>query len=72
MMNGKKIPPKITSPDIMEECLVIDECPYDTSPVVVEDCVNDEHEGSIRKDLVERNDIKVNDEVRQISIETEN
>ena len=34
--------------------------------------MNDQHEDSIIKYLVEKNDTKVNDEVREISIETEN
>ena len=38
----------------------------------MEDCVNDKHEDSIRQDLVEKNYTKVNDEVREISIETYN
>ena len=38
----------------------------------MEDNVNDEHEGSIRKYLVEKNDTKVNDEVRKISIKIMN
>ena len=46
--------------------------PYDISPVFIEDCVNNEHEDSIRNGLVEKNDTKVNDEVREISIDTEN
>ena len=39
---------------------------------MVEGCVNGEHEDSIRKDLVEKNDTKVNVEGREISIDTEN
>ena len=39
---------------------------------MIEDCVNDEHEGRIRKYLVEKNDTKITDKVRGISIETEN
>ena len=38
----------------------------------MEDSVNDEHQYSIRKYLAEENDTKVNDEVRKISIDTEN
>ena len=38
----------------------------------MEDCVNDEHEDSIRNGFIEKGDTKVHDEVRQISIETEN
>ena len=49
---------------MMDECEVIDEFPYDTSPLMMEDCVNNEHEDIIRKDLVEKNDTKLNDEVR--------
>ena len=57
---------------MMEEGEVIYKLPYETSPVVMEDCVNNEHQYGIRKDLVYKNDTKVNDEVRRISIETEN
>ena len=57
---------------MMEECEVINECPDDTSPVVMEDCVNDEHEDSIRNDFIEEDVTEVNDEVREISIEIEN
>ena len=63
---------KITSPDMMKGCEVIDECPDDTYPVVMEDFVNYEHEDSIKKYLIEENDTKVNYEVREISIYTEN
>ena len=57
---------------MMEECGVIYECPDDTYPVGMDDFLNDEHENSIRKDLFEENYTNVNDEVREISIETEN
>ena len=72
MMNGKETIPRITSPATMEVCEVIYECPDDTSPVVMKYCVNDKHEDSIRKYLVEKNDTKVTDKVREISIETQN
>ena len=71
-MKGKETPPKITLSSMMEECEVIDELPDYTSSVMMEDCVNYEHEDSIRKDLVKKNDTKVNDEVREISRDTDN
>ena len=57
---------------MMEVCGVIYECPYKISPVVINDCVNDEHDDSTRTYLVDKNDTKVNDKVREISLETEN
>ena len=39
---------------------------------MTEDCVNDEHEDSIRNYLDDKNYTEVNDEVREISIETDN
>ena len=56
----------------MEICEVIYKCPDDTSPVVMNNFVNDEHKYIIRKDLVEKNDTKENNEARVISIDTEN
>ena len=56
----------------MDEYEVIDKWTYYTSPVVTEDCVNDEHEDSIRNYLDDKNYTEVNDEVREISIETDN
>ena len=41
MMKGKLVIPKITSPDMMKKCGVIDECPDYTPLVVMEDFVND-------------------------------
>ena len=70
MMKGKATLQKITSPAIMEVCEEINECPDYTSPVMMENCVNDKHEDSIRNYLVKKNDTKVTDEVREISIET--
>ena len=70
MIKEKATIQKITSPAMMEACEVINECPDYTSPVMMENCVNDEHEDSIRKYLVEKNDTKVTDEVQEISIET--
>ena len=32
--------PKIIFPDMMEVCEIIDECPYDTYPGVMEECFN--------------------------------
>ena len=52
----------------MEECEVIDECTDEKSPVGMEDCINEEHKDRIRNNLVDKNDTKVNDEVREISI----
>ena len=52
MMKGKSTPPNITSPAMMEVCEVIYENPDYTSPVVMEDCVNDEHEDSTRNDSI--------------------
>ena len=48
MMKGKATLPNITYPDMMEVCEVIDKLLYDTSPVVMEDYVNYEHDDSIR------------------------
>ena len=39
---------------------------------MTEDYVNYEHEGRIRKDLVNINDTKENNKLREISIQTEN
>ena len=57
---------------MMELCEVIYEFPYDTSPVVMEDSVNVEHEDGIWKYLVEKNDTRVSDKVRGVSTENEN
>ena len=70
MMKGKSKPQNITSPAMMKACEVINECPDYTSPVMMDDFVNDEHEDNIRKYLVEKNDTTVTDEVQEISIET--
>ena len=72
MMKGGGNLPNITSQVMVEVCGVIYKCPDDTPPVVMEYCVNDEHEDSTRKYLVEKNYTKVTNEVREISIETEN
>ena len=48
MMKGEATLPNITSPDMIKYCEVIDECPYETSTVVMEDFVDDEHDDSIR------------------------
>ena len=55
MKRGKKIT-NITSPYMMEEYEVIYDCPSETYPVVMEDCVKDEHDGSIRNNFIEEND----------------
>ena len=70
MMKIKATITNITYPAMMEECEIIYDFPSDTSSVVMDDSVNDEHEDSIRKYLVEKNDTKVTDEAQEISIET--
>ena len=72
MIQEKPTLPKITYKAMMQVCEVIDKLTDDRPPVVMEDCVNDEHEDSIRNYLVEENDTKENNEVREISIDTEN
>ena len=72
MIKGKSTHPYITPPVMMEKFEVVYECPDDTSPVVMEDCLNDEHEDSIRNDPIEENDAEVHDELREIPIKTEN
>ena len=49
---------------MMEEYEVVEKFSDDKSPVMIEGCVNDEHEDIIRKYLVEKNDTKVNNKVR--------
>ena len=49
MMKLKATLLNITYPAMMGACEVIDECPDETSPVLMEDSVNYEHEDSIRK-----------------------
>ena len=61
MMKGEATLPKTTYPAMMKICEVIDECTNDTSPVLMQDCVNYEHEDSIRNYLVDKNNTKVND-----------
>ena len=56
----------------MEVWKVIDKFTNDTPPFVTGDYVNYEHEGRIRKDLVNRNDTKEKNKLREISIQTEN
>ena len=70
MIKGKSTTQNITSPAMMKLCEVINECLDYTSPVMMDNFVNDEHEDNIRKYLVEKNDTKVTDEVQEISIET--
>ena len=53
MTKGKETLPNITSPAMMDEYEVIDELPDDTSPVVTEDCVNDEHKCIITNYFIE-------------------
>ena len=50
-----------TTPDNSEE--VIDECPYEISPVAMEYCVNEEHKDSNQNDYIEENDTEVRDDV---------
>ena len=54
MMKGKPTLPNITPPNKMEVHELIYEFPDDTFPVVMEDCVNNEHKDSIREDLIEK------------------
>ena len=61
IMEGKATLPKVISPYMIEEYEFIDKLPEDTTPALMGDCVNDEHEDRIRKDLVDKNDTKVND-----------
>ena len=48
---------------MMEVCEVRDEYTYDTSPVVMEDCVNINLDDISRKYLNDINEISVNEEV---------
>ena len=70
MMNRKATHEERIPPAMLESCEVINEFPDYTSPVMMDNSVNDEHEDSIRKYLVEKNDTKVTDEAQEISIET--
>ena len=54
MMKVKSALPNIRPPAIMDECEVVDEFPYNTSQVVMDDCVNDKNRDSIIKDFVEK------------------
>ena len=54
MIKGKATLQNIISPDMVEVCEVIEEWQYETSPVVMKDFVNDEHEDSFRKYLVKK------------------
>ena len=47
---------------MMEVCELINECPDNTSPVVMEYCVNKNQYDITRKYLNERNDISVDEE----------
>ena len=62
IMKSKATPPNITSPDKMEVCGIIDEFPDDTSPVMMEDCVNKHLDDITRKYLNEINEIGVDEE----------
>ena len=44
---------------------VIDECPYDTYPVLVEDSVNEELDDINQNDLIQENETEVNNEERE-------
>ena len=65
--NRKATLPKITYPDMMNICEVIDECPDDTSPVVMEDCVNNNLD-EIHRDISEH-DIETNLNATKMVIE---
>ena len=67
MIKEKATIPNITSPAMMDVYEVINKFPDETSPVVIEDSVNGEHEDGIRKYLVDKNYTKKN-EVRELSI----
>ena len=41
----------------------IEQCPYDTSPSVMKECVNDELDDDIKNNLIEENETKVNFEL---------
>ena len=56
---------------MMEVCEVIDKLPVDRYPAVMKDSINNEYETIVRKYLVEKNDTKHNNEVRELTIETE-
>ena len=64
MMKIKATITNITYPAMMEECEIIYDFPSDTSSVVMDDSVNDEHEDSIRNDCIEENYTEVHNEVR--------
>ena len=55
---SKSTLPKITSPDMVDICEVIDEYPDDSSPVVMEDCFN-KNLGETHRDISEH-DIETN------------
>ena len=59
--------PKIRSPDMMNICEVIDECPDDISPVSMEDCLNNNLD-EIHRDITEH-DIKTNHDTMKMIIE---
>ena len=54
MIKEKATLPNITSPAMMEVCEVIDKFPDETSPVIIEDSVNCDHEDITRKYLVDK------------------
>ena len=64
MMKIKATITNITYPAMMEECEIIYDFPSDTSSVVMDDSVNDEHEDGIRNDCIEENYTEVHNEVR--------
>ena len=63
IINIKATLSKITSPYMMEVCELIYKLPGDTSPVVMEDCVNNNLDDITRKYLNEINDIGVDEDV---------
>ena len=65
MMKAKEKIPNITPPAIMGDCRVLDYWTDDTSPVLMEACVNDEHEDRIINHMIKENDTKVNDELEK-------
>ena len=57
--------PNITSLDMMEVCEVRYECPYEKSPTVMENCVNENLDDISRKYLKEMNNIGVHEDARE-------
>ena len=70
MIKEKETLSNTISPDMREVGQVIDKLSDDTSPVAMKNSLYYEHKDIIRKDLVQKNDTKENNEVKEISIET--